>query len=90
MIKEFFIPDIRKVGIYLVLATIFMTEILSIRYVYNQDNIISIVLSIYMNYPRLEGWISKFMMSFFFYVFILAGLYVVSCSIDVILRKIKK
>lgn len=90
MIKEFFLPNIRKVGIYLVLAAVFMTEILSIRYLYNQDNIISLVLNIYRNYPRLEGWINKFMMAFFFYIFILAALYIASCFINFIMEKIKK
>jgi hypothetical protein len=90
MLKEFLVPDLRKIIIYLLFVTIFMSEILLIRYVYHKDGIVTFLSGFYENFPGAEGYISLFTISFFFYIFIFVMLYLLSCFVSLIIDKIKK
>jgi hypothetical protein len=70
MLKDFFIPDWRRVMIYLIFVLIFMSEIFIIRYLYHVDNIVLFISDIYQNFPGLESYIDVFTLAFFFYIFI--------------------
>jgi hypothetical protein len=90
MLKEFLVPDLRKMIIYLLFVTIFMSEILLIRYVYHKDNIVTFLSGFYENFSGAESYISLFTISFFFYIFILIIIYLLSCFVSLIIDKIKK
>jgi hypothetical protein len=91
MIKEFLSPDWRKLIVYLVFVIIFMTETLLIRSLFQEDYVVTFLSSIY-NYffTEIKDYVNFFTLAFFFYIAVLAILYLLSCIVILITEKIKK
>jgi len=91
LFKEFFIPEWKKMLIYLALVLIFLSEIFLIRFIYREDYMVSFVSYMYYNYfTGLKEYVSLFTMTFLFYILVLFVLYLLSCLIVLIADKIKK
>lgn len=91
MIKEFLSPDWRKLIVYLVFVIIFMTETLLIRSLFQEDYVVTFLSNVY-NYFSTEtkDYVNFFTLAFFFYIAVLAILYLLSCIVILITEKIKK
>ena len=91
MFKEFLTPDWRKLIIYLVFVIIFMTETLLIRSLFQEDYVVAFLSNIY-NYffVGMRDYVNFFTLTFFFYIAVLAILYLLSCIVVLITEKIKK
>jgi hypothetical protein len=91
MFKEFLTPDWRKLIIYLVFVIIFMTETLLIRSLFQEDYVVTFLSSVY-NYffVGMGEYVNFFTLAFFFYIAVLAILYLLSCIVILITEKIKK
>ena len=90
MIKEFLSPDWRKLIVYLVFVIIFMTETLLIRSLFQEDYVIEFLSNVYSYFTEMRSYINFFTLAFFFYIAVLAVLYLLSCIVILITEKIKK
>ena len=90
MLKEFFTPNMEKIIIYMILIIFFVSEIFIIRYFFHNDNIALFILNLYENISVLGTYTNYFTLAFFFYIFILIIIYLLSCCISLIARRIKK
>lgn len=89
-LKEFFIPDWRKLVVYLIFVIIFMSEVLLIRIIYQRDYMVVILTNIYNHFFLGKGYINFFTLSFFFYLVLLVILYLLSCLVILIIEKTEK
>lgn len=91
MLKNFLTPDWRKLIVYLVFVIIFMTETLLIRSLFQEDYIVKFLSNVY-NYffTEMKDYVNFFTLAFFFYIAVLAILYLLSCVVILITEKIKK
>jgi hypothetical protein len=91
MIKKFLSPDWRKLIVYLAFVIIFMTETLLIRSLFQEDYVVAFLSNVY-NYffTEMRDYVNFFTLAFFFYIAVLAALYLLSCIVVFITEKIKK
>lgn len=90
MLKDFIAPDWKKLITYLILIAIFMSETLFLRSVYQRDNVVTFLLYVYNSFFKEIDYVNFFMISFFYYIFVLMTLYILSCIIILIIGKIDK
>jgi hypothetical protein len=91
MLKEFLIPDWRKLVVYLVFVIIFMSEVLLIRSIYQKDYMVIFLNNFYNHFfSGSEAYIDFFSIAFFFYLVLLAILYLLSCLVILIYEKTQK
>lgn len=91
MLKNFLTPDWRKLIVYLVFVIIFMTETLLIRSIFQEDYVVAFLSNVYSYFfTEMKDYVNFFTLAFFFYIFILAILYLLSCIVILITEKIKK
>ncbi len=90
MLKKFLVPSLEKLLIYLFFVIIFMAETLLIRSIFERDYIMLFISAIYDNFFKgLVDYVNFFTVAFFYYLVILAVLYVLSCLVIFIYEKTK-
>jgi hypothetical protein len=90
MLREFILPDWKKLIIYLVFVILFMGETLLLRSVYLKDYVVSFLLGVYKNFFSEMNYVNFFAVSFIYYLLVLFALYILSCFVMLILKNIKK
>jgi hypothetical protein len=88
MIKEFLMPDWRKLIVYLLFTITFMTETLIIRTIYQKDYIVIFLSNVYdYFFSGMKDYVNFFAIAFLYYIFVLTMLYVLSCIVIKIVEK---
>jgi hypothetical protein len=90
MLRDFLMPDWKKIIVYLVLVILFMGETLFLRSVYQKDYVVVFLLNVYNSIFSNMDYANFFLMSFVYYLFVLMILYLLSCFVVMIISKIKK
>ncbi len=89
--KDFLMPDWRKLIVYLLFTITFMSETLIIRSVYQKDYIILFLSNVYdYFFTGVRDYVNFFVIAFLYYIFVLAILYLLSCLVIRIVEKSQK
>jgi hypothetical protein len=90
MLKDFIVPDWKKLITYMLFIILFMGETLILRSMYHRDYIVVFLVGFYNNILQYISFVNFFMVSFSYYIMVLASLYLLSCVVILILGKIEK